>query len=267
MILQRPKLKDRAESGIHSPHVQYTFIQVGVEDGALDMSGNCGNLTSAVGPCAIDSGQLQQQLRDRENEPILDFGRAYKIREQGKPTYCAVPVTVNLLNNNTRKLVRSTFVVSRPYESDSAWRFEPRGRFSMPGVPGTGSEIKLQFLNPGGSKTPDKLPTGNPVDTIRVGAQDYTVSLVDISNPGIFIDGRVLSWDMSRKPAELDSQTSLMQTLEEIRRKGAEMMGLDPEKPSIPKIVLVFPSTSDRRHLDCQVGDQIIGFSIQDHRN
>lgn len=256
MILQKPRVQDNDASGANSPHVAYTFLQVGVEDGVVDMSGNCGNLTSAVGPFAVDSAQLTHQLLDSGSESMMAFDRAYKIEEQGRPPYCAVPIAVNLLNYNTGKVIRSIFSVSRPYGSDSPWKFEPRGQFSMPGVPGKGSEIKLQWIDPGGSKTSSALPTGNPLDMIQVGGQTYSVSLVDVSNPGVFIDGRTLGWDLSRKPTELDSDTRLMQTLEDIRRRGAEMMGLDPSKPSIPKIVLVFPSDSDTRHLDCQVGKQ-----------
>lgn len=229
-----------------SPHVAYTFLQVGVQDGAVDMSGNCGNLTSAVGPYAIDLGHLRRQYAN-----ILDYNRASWIKQPSRADRCAVPATVNLLNSNTNKIIRSTFMVSQGQDLQQ-WKFEPRGNFAMPGVPGRASEISLQFLNPGGSKTSGTLPTGNPVDSIEVADRIFAVSLVDISNPGIFIDGRELGWDPTRKPTELDADTTLMATLEQIRRMGARMMGLDPDKPSIPKIVLVFPSENSDIHVHCQ---------------
>ncbi|ETN44112.1 uncharacterized protein HMPREF1541_10662 [Cyphellophora europaea CBS 101466] len=210
--------------------IQYTFFQVGVTDGLLDMSGNCGNLTSAVGPAAIDAGLLDAHLEDPRTR-----------------------VTFRLLNLNTNQVIQSTFSVSRPESQPGApWRFEPRGNFTMPGVAGTGSEITLRWLSPGGSKTTAALPTGRPLDQVEVEGQNYNVSLVDVSNPGIFISGADLGWDPARNPDELDAQPNLMEKLEVIRRKGAAMMGLDPDKPSIPKIVLVYRPRSAETHIDCQ---------------
>jgi 2-methylaconitate cis-trans-isomerase PrpF len=236
------------------PLLEYTFLQVGVEDGLTDMSGNCGNLTSAVGPYAIDDGLLERQLSDQS---ILDFNRAIRIRTEAGNDSLTVPATIDLLNRNTNKTIRSTFFVSATTKrvQNRQWEYEPRGDFEMPGVPGTGSEIRLQWLQPGGSKTPSALPTGSAIDEVIVNGHPYSVSLVDVSNPGIFIDGRELGWDPSRKPTELDNNTSLMATLEGIRRAGTEMMGLDPTKPSVPKIVIVFAAECTDRHIDCQVSN------------
>ena len=237
------------------PPLEYTFLQVGVADGEVDMSGNCGNLTAAVGPYAVESELMRDQLQDQS---ILDLTRGIRISTQDSAfqpqEILAVPATVDLWNRNTNKVIRSTFWVSHIERGlQSQWNFEPRGNFEMPGVPGTGSEIRLQWLKPGGSKTASTLPTGSATDSVTVKGRTFSVSLVDVSNPGIFIDGRELGWDPSWKPTELDSNTDLMETLDQIRRAGTEKMGLDPNKPSVPKIVLVFPSKAEDRHIDCQV--------------
>ena len=215
------------------------------------MSGNCGNLTAAVGPYAVEISLLVDQLRQHS---ILDLTRGIRINTQGRLYRYAVPATVELWNRNTDKIIRSTFWVSLDQRSSQErWNFEPRGHFEMPGVPGTGSEIRLQWLKPGGSKTTSTFPTGSASESVNVNGRTFAVSLVDVSNPGIFVDGRELGWDPSRKPTELDDNPDLMATLDQIRQAGTKKMGLDPKKPSVPKIVMVFPSNSDDRHIDCQV--------------
>jgi 2-methylaconitate cis-trans-isomerase PrpF len=174
------------------------------------------------------------------------------MRSVGSAPRLAIPFTLSLLNSNTGKIIKSTFIVSRS-SSESLWTFEPEGTFNIEGVPGTGSRIQLKFMQPGGSKTDSYMPTGTPTNAISVGHEQFEVSLIDISNPGIFIKGSDLGWSPSKTHEDLDANLPLMHKLENLRRQGAELMGLDPDTPSIPKIVLVYPSTDDRRDIECQV--------------
>jgi 2-methylaconitate cis-trans-isomerase PrpF len=211
--------------------------------------GRTGNLTAAVGPCSTRALQTDTPFTGKP-----DFTHATWIRDTftGKKLPC-LPLTVNLFNENTQKRIRSTFMVrSFPSEGGLRWLFEPRGNYLMPGLPVPGSEIRLQWLEPGGSKTSNALPTGNPTDTISVNGKQYTVSLVDISNPGIFVDGRQFEWDPARSPTELDANKDLMQTLDDIRCAGTVAMGLDPNEKAVPKLVLVFPPSSESHHIDCR---------------
>lgn len=245
-VVVNPRLASPHALNSEDIKVDYTFIQVGVEDGELDFSGNCGNLTAAVGPHAVNSDML------RLNENSLTLEDAMRISDSSqRPDRIAVRASFLIHNTNTKKVIRCTFMVSRANSKLSTWTFEPRGTYTMPGVPGEGSEIRLQWLNPGGSKTASTLPTGNPTDVITVDGSEYNVSLVDISNPGIFIYGRDLGWDSRRSPDDLNSQTTLMTLLETIRRKGAETMGLNPNAQAVPKIVMVFPGSANN-HIDCQ---------------
>ncbi|KPI37178.1 putative isomerase YraM [Cyphellophora attinorum] len=205
------------------------------------------NLTAAVGPC------LTKALLNKHILEQPDLTHATRIRDTltGNKSVC-LPLTVNLFNENTRKIIRSTFMVRRfPYQESWRWLFEPRGNFLMPGLPVPGSEVRLQWLDPGGSKTNKTLPTGNSTDTITVNGKQYSVSLVDISNPGIFVDGRQFECDSSDSPTELDARTDLMRTLDDIRCAGTQAMGLDPNDKAVPKIVMVFPPSSGSHHIDC----------------
>ncbi|KAK4240005.1 PrpF protein-domain-containing protein [Achaetomium macrosporum] len=194
---------------------------VGVKDGTLDMAGNCGNMLSIVGPVSFDDG------------PFL-LGRVEEDPESGARTG-----VVRILNTNTSKVVVSRFPVS-----GDPPRYCPDGDYEMDGVPGKHSMISLSFLRPGGAKTGQTLPTGNSIDILTLpDGTAVEASLVDVSNPGVFVR---LSDLGIRNPAYLnppavDTNTALKVRLEQIRQAGACMMGLDPRTESVPKIVVVSP--------------------------
>ena len=193
--------------------MDYTFVQVGIKGGELDMAGNCGNMSSAVAPMAWDEGFVQGHVGNNS---------------EGE-------VTLRIFNTNTNKIVRSTFSVN-----ESHGRYQPSGDYSIDGVPGRGSRITLSFLNPAGAKTGKALPTGNSIDTLEL--QDGTrfkASLVDIANPGVFVLASDLGVAGDVLPDVLGANTDLMGHLERLRQEGPRVMGLDPNIQSLPKIVLI----------------------------
>ena len=195
--------------------VDYTFVQVGIKDGSLDTAGNCGNMSSMVGPFALDEGLLG---------------------ECSGPT-AGGEMMVKMFNTNTSKKILSTFKVSSDRKC-----FHHQGDYSIDGVPGTGSRITLSFLDPEGAKTACALPTGNPVDLLKLpNGRTVRATLTDIANPGVFVLASDLEIPGSIHPDELGSNTSLMHELELIRQAGTKAMGLDPMIQSVPKIVMLSP--------------------------
>lgn len=205
--------------------LDYTFVQVGIKEGDLDMAGNCGNLSSAVAPFGIDEGLLGD-VKGQDGE-----------------------ANVRIWNTNTSKLINVTLKVTED------GKFDPMGDYSIDGVPGTGSRITLSFLDPSGAKTGKTLPTGNPVDVLRLedGSQ-IRASLVDVANPGIFVLASDVGIPGNIEPAILESQTEAMKRLDMIRQEGTRMMGLDPKIQSVPKIVVVSrPTAADEAtHIVCR---------------
>ncbi|MDA0340889.1 MAG: PrpF family protein [Proteobacteria bacterium] len=195
--------------------VDYTFAQVAVGTPVVDYAANCGNLSSAVGPFAIDTGLLA-----------------------GKPATAADQQREVLIHNtNSGKIIRSTV----PLEDGQA-RVE--GSFEIPGVGGSGARIRLDFLDPGGTTTGALLPTGNTVDTVTVdGAGDFEMSMVDSSVPCVFLDAARFGLSGAETVAELEAQPDLMTLVEQVRRVAAVHMGLakTPETApgSAPKLGLV----------------------------
>lgn len=228
-VVYRPAPQDDTEVD-----VEYTFIQMGIKDGKLDVSGNCGNLTSVVGPLALNEGYV------RDLPAVLDSGKDQQL-------------TVRLRNLNTSKIIRAIITATPSALSQTpVWKFQPSGSYNIDGVSGTASRILLQFTDPGGAKTGKTLPTGNAVDTVQTSSDTVEASLVDVTNPGIFVDGRTLGWEPLATPDQLNAATDLMSRLELIRRRGTEMMGLDPNDSAVPKIVLVYPPVSMDVDITCQ---------------
>jgi 2-methylaconitate isomerase len=206
MIVERPT---GAESALAD--VVYTFVQVPVGGGPLDYSGNCGNLTAAVGPFAVDCGLI---------------------------TAADGELTVRLLNRNTGKIVRSRF---RVVDGEAA----VLGRTVIPGVAGQGAPVFLDFDAPAGAVTGALLPTGSPTDTLVLDhGRSITVSCVDASNPVVFVEGAQLGLKQIPTVASLQADSDLMTLLDRVRRLGGVRMRL-AQSPgrvalSAPKIALLF---------------------------
>ncbi|KAJ5644881.1 PrpF protein [Penicillium longicatenatum] len=200
--------------------VDYTFVSLGIKNMDVDYSSNCGNMISAVGPFAVDSGLFPL------SQDNLDS------------------VSVRIHNTNTGKIIHSSFSVVDG-EAASA------GDFSIDGVAGTAARIQLDFINPAGSVTGKLLPTGQAIDTF----DGISVTCIDAANPCVFVQASGLGVDGNLTPDEINAYPDLLSRLDSIRRQAGVKMGI-AETPvavpgSIPKICLVSaPSAFDARDLE-----------------
>ena len=137
--------------------VDYTFAQVEIDRAKVDYTGNCGNCSSAVGPFAIDERLV----------PSADGETAVRIH-----------------NTNTKKII----VAHVPVRDGEA---AVEGDFELPGVAGRGARIALDFVEPGGARTGQLLPTGRAVDAV----EGVSASLVDATNPVVFVRAKDLGLD------------------------------------------------------------------------
>lgn len=193
--------------------VTYEFGQVSIDRPLIDRRGNCGNLSSGVGPFAVDEGLVQP------TDPVT---------------------TVRFLNLNTDKVV-----VAHVPTRDG--RFDPTGDFALPGVPGTGSPIRLDYLDPAGAVTGSLLPTGRAVDRVEVpGVGHVEMSIVDAANPLVFVRWGSLGLTGTELPDQIDADAHLLARLESVRASAGVHIGLarTPEQitahtPAVPKLALV----------------------------
>ena len=192
--------------------VDYTFAQVAVDRPVVDYGANCGNLSSAVGPFAVDQGRCP--------------------RPDG-------PALVRIHNTNTGRLIHALFAVRDGCA-------ETRGELAIPGVAGTGAPIRLDFLDPGGASTGQLLPTGRPVDEVELeGAGRFRLSLVDAANPVAFVAAGELGLDGTEAPDELEARPQVMAVLDRLRRRAGVLMGLAAAPGDVPlanpKIAVLCP--------------------------
>jgi len=202
-----------APSDREDADVDYTFAQVSVDKALVSYKGNCGNISSAVGPFAIEKGLVK----------------------------AADPVTkVRIYNTNTDKVI-----VSEVHTEGG--RVVYQGGFAIAGVPGTAAEIKLSFLKPSGAVTGKLLPTGHAVDMLDVpGKGKVMVSIVDAANPLVFVKATDVGMSGTELPGDIDKDQKLLELLETVRGLAAVKMGLieDYRKsawdtPGIPKMTIV----------------------------
>jgi len=200
--------------------VDYNFIQIAVDQPIAEWNNNCGNLSGAVGPYAVQEGIIK--AKEGENKI-----RIYQV--------------------NTDKIIHSTFNVKdgKP---------EIEGDYSIAGVYGGSSKVRLDYLEPGGSGTGKLLPTGNVIDEINIdGFGKIKVSIVDAATPLIYIVADDLGLKGTESPDELDSNIEKMEIIQKVRRKCAVLCGLAKSEKEVamntPRIGIV-TSSKDYISLD-----------------
>lgn len=192
--------------------VNYEFFQVDIVIPRVDSTANCGNISSAVGPFAIDEGLVEAV------EPIT---------------------VVRVLNTNTNKIIEEHVRVQNG-------RAMVHGNEIIKGVPGTGSKIDMYFENPGGAVTGKLFPTGNKKDFFD--APDYgkiEVSVIDCANPVVFIRADDIGIT-GAELVELNRNEKVMEHIEQIRCMVAEKIGFVKNweeartlSTSIPKVSII----------------------------
>ena len=194
--------------------LDYTFAQVQIREPRVDYRGNCGNMSSAVGPFAMDEGL---------------------VRAEGDMA------TVRIYNTNTKKLIHATFPLR-----DNLPRYD--GDLVIPGVAGSGAPVRLDFIAPGGATTGKLLPTGHPVDTVDVpGVGRIAVSMVDAGNAAVFLRAADLGLNGTELPEQLETDTALLARLQAIRQCAAVAMGIAHDRieaatiAAVPMIGFVAP--------------------------
>lgn len=195
--------------------VDYTFAQVNIATKRVDYMTNCGNMSAAVGPFALDQDMMS--LGD-------GAGR------------------VRIFNTNTSKLIHATFPVHQG-------RADLDGDFAIPGVSGTGAPIRLDFLDPGGATTGRLLPTSAVRDCLVDPSSGAALdaSMVDAANACVFLHAEQLGLSGVESPDSLTGDPALLERLAVIRAYASVAMGIaaDPASAKVqtgaPFIAMVSP--------------------------
>lgn len=174
--------------------VDYDFGQVDVNAPIVGKTMNCGNISSAVGPYAIDEGLVEAV------EPVTE---------------------VHIFNTNTQKEI----IEQVPVKDGRA---VTEGDFAIDGVPGTAAKVTLKFVAPQGAASGKLLPTGHVKDTIEIEGKTYEYSFVDAANPVIFVHPEDFGVKGTEIPSEFNALPNckeICRILEIIRGTGAITLG------------------------------------------
>ncbi|MGX9964905.1 PrpF domain-containing protein [Roseomonas sp. F4] len=198
--------------------VDYTFAQVAVDAPVVGYRANCGNISSAIGPFAVEEGLVAAS---------------------------GDTATVRIHNTNTGKIIVSTF----PLE-DGVPAVE--GGLAIDGVAGTGAPVRLGFRDPGGAATGRLLPTGRVRDRLvpDIG-EPVEVSLVDAANPVVFIAATTLGLT-GVEVSDALGETGIAARLESIRVAAAVAMGLGSDAEAwttlrnLPLVCIISPPQAAR---------------------
>jgi len=200
--------------------VDYLFGAVAVEQPVIDWSGNCGNLSAAVGPFAISTGLVAAPADGVATVRIWQANIGKKIMAH-----------VPMLNGEVQEV----------------------GDFELDGVAFPGAEIKLEFIDPasdeGDLEGGAMFPTGHKIDTLDVpGLGTIETTLINAGNPTIFIDAASLGLTGTELQADVNGNSELLDLAEAIRAQGAVAMGLASSaedatlmQPHTPKLAFVAP--------------------------
>ncbi|KZT16004.1 3-methylitaconate isomerase [Acidovorax sp. GW101-3H11] len=203
--------------------VDYLFGQVSINQPFVDWSGNCGNLSAAVGPCAIHMG-------------LIDAARI--------PQNGTIPVRIWQAN------IGKTIVAHVPITHGQV---QETGDFELDGVTFAAAEVALEFMDPAddGDEGGGMFPTGNVVDTLEVpGVGSFAATLINAGIPTIFLNAQELGYTGTELQGAINGDAVALARFEAIRAHGALRMGLIQHlgeattRQHTPKIAFVAPRAS-----------------------
>ncbi|MCU7976320.1 2-methylaconitate cis-trans isomerase PrpF [Shewanella sp. SW36] len=180
--------------------VDYLFGQVAIDKPFVDWSGNCGNLTAAVGAFAISNGLIDTARIPHNGVCTVRIWQA----NIGKTIIAHVPITQG--------------------------EVQETGDFELDGVTFPAAEVQIEFMNPaadedggGGSM----FPTGNVVDVLEVpGIGNFNATMINAGIPTIFINAEDLGYTGTELQDDINSDNAALAKFETIRAYGAVRMGL-----------------------------------------
>ncbi|MBP3239286.1 MAG: PrpF protein [Oribacterium sp.] len=205
--------------------IEYLVGQVIVGKRQVDYKSNCGNMTAAVPAFCVEEGMVDIK------EPVT---------------------TVRMLNKNTDKYIN----VDVPIDPDTH-TFANDGDCEIAGVDGTAAELRVDFLNPAGSKTGNLLPTGNVVDVLDIpGFGKIESTIIDVSNPIVLVKAEDIGMKGTELPDQINNNKEVIDLLEKIRGTACVMMGFaknlkeaTDNQPGVPKVGFV---TTPKGYIDIE---------------
>ncbi|MBA4501858.1 2-methylaconitate cis-trans isomerase PrpF [Marinobacterium marinum] len=219
--------------------VDYLFGQVAINKAFVDWSGNCGNLTAAVGAFAISGG-------------LVDADR---IPENG---ICTVRIW--------QKNIQKTIIAHVPITNGEV---QETGDFELDGVTFPAAEVVIEFMDPADGEG-SMFPTGNLVDDLEVpGVGTFKATMINAGIPTIFVNAADIGYTGTELQKDINGNAEALARFETMRAYGAVKMGLIKEieeaaaRQHTPKIAFVAPATSYEASSGKQIGANDIDVCVR----
>jgi len=207
--------------------VDYLFGQVSIDKAFVDWSGNCGNLSAAVGPFAIANGLVDPSRVPQEGIATVRIWQA----NIGKSIVSHVPITSGAVQET--------------------------GDFELDGVTFPAAEVQLEFLDPAADEEGDGggslFPTGNLVDDLEVpGVGTLKTTMINAGIPTIFVNAEAIGYTGTELQDAINGDAKALAMFETIRAYGAVRMGLiqhldeAAKRQHTPKVAYVAPPADYR---------------------
>ncbi len=212
-----------SEASVPDHDVDYLYGQVSIDTAFVDWSGNCGNLSAAVGPFAISAGLVDASRVPRDGIATVRIWQA----NIGKTIVAHVPMTDG--------------------------QVQETGDFELDGVAFPAAEIQLEFIDPadegeGDGASNGIFPTGNLVDDLDVpGVGSFKATMINAGIPTIFLNAADLGYSGAELQDAINGDPQALARFETIRAHGAVRMGLIDSveqaatRQHTPKVAFVAP--------------------------
>ncbi|HEY0061588.1 MAG TPA: 2-methylaconitate cis-trans isomerase PrpF [Telluria sp.] len=223
--------------------VDYLFGQVAIDRAFVDWSGNCGNLSAAVGSFAISSGMVDPARIPQDGVAVVRIWQA----NIGKSIIAHVPV--------------------------SGGQVQETGDFELDGVTFPAAEVQLEFLDPAAEEegaAGSMFPTGNLVDELEVpGVGTFKATMINAGIPTIFIEAAQAGYSGTELQDAINNDADALARFETIRAYGAVRMGLignvaeAVKRQHTPKVAIVAAPSSYTSSSGKQVGADDIDLNVR----
>jgi 2-methylaconitate isomerase len=210
-----------AKSAKPDHDVDYLFGQVSIDKPFVDWSGNCGNLSAAVGPFAVTHGLIDPSRVPHDGVAVVRIWQA----NIGKTIISHVPI--------------------------SAGQVQEMGDFELDGVTFAAAEVKLEFIDPAAEEEGAggaMFPTGNLIDELEVpGVGKLKATMINAGIPTIFIEASAVDYQGTELQEAINSDSKALAMFESIRAHGAIRMGLIGQlseattRQHTPKVAFIAP--------------------------
>ncbi|EGP88548.1 unnamed protein product [Zymoseptoria tritici ST99CH_1E4] len=218
--------------------VDFIFCQVSVNSRFVDYDAGCGNISSGVGPFAINEGLVKEKRLSNAADPSI------------------ISQEVRMYQTGTKKVLITHVPIN-----EKTGRFLEKGDYEIAGCPGSGSPILMDYRQTvGGAVGRGLMPTGKPVDTMQLDGQTVQYTICDAAHIIAFAKAEDFGLIGDEHPKKINEDKQLLKRIREFRGRAAHSVGLcrdwttvDEDTPILPMVALLSSTPDENAHIQSRL--------------